>query len=247
MVRAESKKAALDSQRLAARPRPTILVVEDEEDIAELIRYNLEKERYRVLCAPSGEEALETLAGEIPQLVLLDILLPGIDGFEVCRRLRSDPRTVRIPVLMLTAKTEEADVVTGLELGAEDYVTKPFSPRVLLARVRAVLRRRAPSSPMSGFIRHGSLEIDPGRHRVLIEGEPVSLTLTEFRILQTLAGRPGWVFSRNQLLDAVQGPESFVLDRTVDVHVGALRRKMGNLGALIETVRGVGYRLSESN
>ena len=226
---------------------PVVLAVEDEEDILELIRYNLDREGYRVLTARSGEEALDLAAANDLQLILLDILLPGIDGFEVCRRLRSDPRTLGIPILFLTAKTEEIDIVTGLELGAEDYVTKPFSPRVLLARVRTILRRTPRSQTPPGIIRQGRLEIDPGRHRVRIDGQPVTLTLTEFKILHTLAGKPGWVFRRDQLLDAVQGPDSYVLDRTVDVHVGALRKKLGDLGGCVETVRGVGYRLSDTS
>lgn len=227
--------------------RPAILVVEDEADIRELLRYNLEKERYRVLPAGSGEEALEITAREEVRLVLLDVMLPGIDGFEVCRRLRSDPRTARIPILLLTARSDEVDVVTGLELGAEDYVSKPFSTRVLLARVRTILRRPAPEPAGDGeILRRGELEIDAARHQVRLRGRPVPLTRTEFRLLSRLAARPGWVFRRDQLLDAVQGPDSFVLDRTVDVHIGALRRKLGDYGARVETVRGVGYRLSES-
>lgn len=232
------------------KPRPGILVVEDESDILELIRYNLEKERYSVVTARSGEEAIELLTDSLahptqPQvrLVILDIFLPGIDGFEVCRRVRADPRTASLPVLMLTAKTEEVDVVTGLELGADDYVTKPFSPRVLLARIRTILRRR--EQPASSVRRIGELEIDSARHQVRLAGDPIPLTLTEFRILQLLAARPGWVFSRNQLLDGVHGADSYVLDRTVDVHVGSLRKKLGGFGARIETVRGVGYRLSD--
>jgi two-component system, OmpR family, alkaline phosphatase synthesis response regulator PhoP len=228
------------------RSRPTILVVEDEKDILDLIAFNLERERYKVLTARTGEEALDLLSRQPVQLVVLDVLLPGIDGFEVCRRLRADLRHAGTPILMLTAKTEDVDIVAGLELGAEDYVTKPFSPRVLLARVRAILRRRERPESDTTIVRSGDLEIDPGRHLVRLHDEPVLLTLTEFRILQLLAGRPGWVFTRNQLLDGVQGTESFVLDRTVDVHIGSLRKKLGEYGSRIETVRGLGYRLSDA-
>lgn len=228
------------------RSRQTVLVVEDEQEILELIRFNLARERFQVVTARSGEEALETLRGRDVDLVLLDLMLPGIDGFEVCRRLRTDPRTARLPILMLTARTEEIDIVTGLELGAEDYVTKPFSPRVLVARVRTILRRRSAGAAPAEIVRFGDLEIDRGKHQVRLNGEEVSLTLTEFKLLVRFSSRPGWVFRRDQLIDAVQGPDSYVLDRTVDVHVGSLRRKLGEYGSRIETVRGVGYRLREN-
>lgn len=241
-----TRPSAAPGRAARNQARPVVLVVEDERDIVELLRYNLEKDRYQVLVAPSGEEALSLLARQTVDLVILDLMLPGIDGFEVCRRMRAEARTSRIPILMLTARAEEIDVVSGLELGAEDYVTKPFSPRVLLARIRTILRRRETAEePAPRTVRQGELEIDPGRHQVRVAGVPVTLTLTEFKLLQQLASRPGWVFTRNQLLDAVQGPESFVLDRTVDVHVGSLRRKLGEFGQRIETVRGVGYRLSD--
>lgn len=241
-----TRPSAAPGRAARNQARPFVLVVEDERDIVELLRYNLEKDRYQVLVAPSGEEALSLLARQTVDLVILDLMLPGIDGFEVCRRMRAEARTSRIPILMLTARAEEIDVVSGLELGAEDYVTKPFSPRVLLARIRTILRRRETAEePAPRTLRQGELEIDPGRHQVRVAGAPVTLTLTEFKLLQQLASRPGWVFTRNQLLDAVQGPESFVLDRTVDVHVGSLRRKLGEFGQRIETVRGVGYRLSD--
>ena len=231
-------------RRSVERARQTILAVEDEPDIQELLRFNLERERYEVLIERTGEGALELLQRRPVDLVLLDIMLPGIDGFEVCRRLRSAPKTARLPVILLTARTEEIDIVAGLELGAEDYVTKPFSPRVLLARVRTVLRReRAPGG--EDLLRLGELEIDRGKHQVRLNGETIPLTLTEFKLLLQFCSRPGWVFTRNQLLDAVQGPDSYVLDRTVDVHVGSLRRKLGDFGARIETVRGVGYRFGE--
>lgn len=224
----------------------TILVIEDEEDIAELIRYNLEREGYRVLHAESGELGLQSLRRQQPDLLLLDLMLPGMDGLEVCRRIKADGAVERTPVIMVTARGEEADIVTGLELGAEDYLTKPFSPRVLVARVRAVLRRRA-SAPLAddAVVRAHGIEIHPGRHQVTVDGAPIELTATEFKILHFLAKRPGWVFTRYQIVDGVRGPNYTVTERAVDVQVVALRRKLGSRGEAIETVRGVGYRFSE--
>jgi len=226
--------------------RQCILIVEDEEEIQELVAYNLAQQGYGVVRASSGEEALRAVGRGLPDLVLLDLMLPGVDGLEVCRRLKGDPATGQIPVLMLTAKGEEADVVAGLELGADDYITKPFSPRVLIARIRAVLRRKAgqPASETEP-VRVHDLVIDPGRHEVLLAGEPVRLTLTEFRVLHTLARRPGWVFTRRQIAGAVHGDELVVTDRSIDVQIVALRRKLGPSGRRIETVRGVGYKLRE--
>ena len=220
-----------------------ILVVEDEEDLRELISYNLAKEGYQVTGVGTGEDALAAVTRQPPDLVVLDLLLPVVDGLDVCRRLKSDPRTQHVPVLMLTAKTEEADVVTGLEMGADDYLGKPFSPRVLLARIKAVLRRqnREPADE-SGVIQIHELLIHPGRHEVLAAGKPVELTLTEFRLLHFLARRPGWAFTRSQIVDAVKGEDYPVTERSVDVQVAALRRKLGQFGRYVETVRGVGYR-----
>ena len=224
----------------------SVLVVDDEEDILQLVTYNLAREGYKVGCAATGEEALRVARAELPDLVLLDLMLPGTDGLEVCKLLKGDPRTARIPVIMLTAKGEEADVVAGLELGAADYVTKPFSPRVLVARVRAVLRRgTAQASDEQAAVKVGELVIDPGRHEVLVRGKPIELTLTEFRILHLLARRAGWVFTRYQIVDGVRGPDAIVTDRSVDVHIVSLRRKLGPLGGNVETVRGVGYRLKD--
>ena len=223
-----------------------ILVVDDEEDILELIRFNLVREGYKVLCAPSGEEALSIGQSENPDLVVLDLMLPGIDGLEVTRVLKNDSRTMDIPIVMLTAKGEEADIVTGLELGADDYITKPFSPRVLVARVRAVLRRQSKEyKEETPVLRIHNMVIHPGRHEVLINGKPVQLTLTEFGILEYLARRPGWVFTRNQIVDAVKGEDYYVTDRSVDVQIVGLRKKLGAAGTYIETVRGVGYRFKE--
>ncbi|MBW1675937.1 MAG: response regulator transcription factor [Deltaproteobacteria bacterium] len=223
-----------------------ILVVDDEEDILELLRFNLSREGYRISCAASGEEALSLVRSEIPGLIVLDLMLPGIDGLEVTRRLKNDPNTKNIPIVMLTAKGEEADIVTGLELGADDYITKPFSPRILVARVRAVLRRKVkePSEETSAFQVH-NLVIHPGRREVLVNGKPVELTFTEFGILNYLARRPGWVFTRFQIVDAVRGEDYPVTDRSVDVQIVGLRRKLGPAGKYIETVRGVGYRFKE--
>ena len=226
--------------------RVRILVVDDEPDILELIRYNLTRNHYDMIGVASGEEAFASVRTSPPDLVVLDLMLPGIDGLEVCRRLKNNARTAAIPVVILSAKGEEADVVTGLELGADDYLTKPFSPRVLLARIKAVLRRQQ-SEPdaTEAVITHYDLQIHPGRHEVLVAGALVQPTLTEFRILHLLARRPGWVFTRNQILEAAQGDDASVTTRAVDVHIVALRRKLGASGDLIETIRGVGYRLQE--
>lgn len=223
-----------------------ILVVDDEEDLLELIRYNLGKEGYQVRCVSSGELALQEVRSQVPDLILLDLMLPTVDGLSVCKILKSDQDTKNIPIVMVTAKTEEADIVTGLELGADDYITKPFSPRVLLARVRAVLRRKlAQSLDDESSIKVHELVIHPGRHEVLLRGEPIDLTYTEFRLLQFLARKPGWAFSRGQIVDAVKGEDYPVTERSVDVQVAGLRKKLGKLGSYIETVRGVGYRFKE--
>ena len=230
--------------------RENVLVVDDEEDILELVKYNLTKEGYAVVAVATGEDALAAARTKQPDAVVLDLMLPGLDGLEVCRRMKGDPTLRHIPIVMLTAKGTEADIVTGLELGASDYITKPFSPRVLTARVKAVLRREAESADDGGVLRVRELVIHPGRHEVLTGGLPVNLTATEFRILVFLARRPGWVFTRQQIVDAAQGDDvyvadRFVTDRSVDVHIVSLRRKLGPCGAYIETVRGVGYRLRD--
>jgi two-component system alkaline phosphatase synthesis response regulator PhoP len=223
-----------------------ILVVEDEEDILELVRFNLSREGYSVMGAASGEEAWRLASSELPDLIVLDLMLPGIDGLEVTKIIRNDSRTRDIPIIMLTAKGEEADIVTGLELGADDYITKPFSPRILVARVRAVLRRKVKeTAEESSVLKIHDLVIHPGRHEVLVEGKPVELTFTEFGILGYLARRPGWVFTRSQIVDAVRGDDYFVTDRAVDVQIVGLRKKLGPAGKYIETVRGVGYRFKE--
>jgi two-component system phosphate regulon response regulator PhoB len=226
--------------------KESILVVEDEEDILELLRYNLVKEGYRVTGVGTGEEALKAVRSSVPDLMVLDLMLPGVDGLEVCRLLRQDPQTRTLPIIMVTAKGEEADIVAGLELGADDYVTKPFSPRVLLARVRAVLRRRKQKPPdEAATLKVHDLVIHPGRHEVLVKGQPVVLTATEFRLLHLLARRPGWVFTRTQIVRGVHGDDYPVSDRSVDVQVVGLRKKLGEAGEYVETVRGVGYRFKE--
>ncbi|MHB9132720.1 MAG: response regulator [Armatimonadota bacterium] len=227
--------------------REKILVIEDEDDIQELVSYNLAKEGYQVTCAASGEEGLKRALALMPDLVILDLMLPGMDGLEVGKVLKHNPKTQDIPIIMLTAKSEEADIVTGLELGADDYITKPFSPRVLIARVRVVLRRHAePSAEDLAVIRTGDLVIHPGRHEVTVQGQSIELTFTEFRVLHTLVRQPGWVLSRYQIVDAVRGDDYAVTERAVDVQIYGLRKKLGPAGDRIETVRGVGYRFKES-
>ena len=220
-----------------------ILIVEDEEDILDVLKYNLHKAGYRALEAPNGETARNLIREASPDLILLDLMLPGIDGLDLCRLLKKDEATRNIPIVMLTAKSCEADIVAGLEMGAEDYVVKPFSPRVLLARIQTVLRRNPASVPEpSSLLIFGSLEIHPGRHLVSIDGQQIPLTPTEFRILHFLARHPGWVYTRDQMTDAAYGENYFVTNRAINVQIVGLRKKLGESGNLIETVRGIGYR-----
>ncbi len=223
-----------------------ILVIEDEQDILELILYNLTQNGFRVVGTPSGEDGLEQARRTPPALIILDIMLPGVDGLEVCRTLKNDDRTRSIPIIMVTAKGEETDIVTGLELGAEDYITKPFSPKVLVARVRTILRRvqKRESENQSRIVIH-NLVIDSGRFEVLVDNKPATLTHTEFMILHLLANRPGWVFTRYQIVNSIRGEDVIVTDRSVDVQIVGLRKKLGSAGKYIETVRGVGYRFKE--
>ena len=222
----------------------TLMIVEDDADIRELIRYNMEREGYKIVECGSSEEAHKQLAKAIPDLILLDLMLPGTDGYAFCRAVRSDEKTSKVPVIMVTARDEDADIVAGLEVGADDYMTKPFSARVLSARVRAVLRRRAvePGDDANSLSR-GPVEIDRTHHSVKIDGQPVILTLSEFKTLDLFLKRPGVVFSRYQIVDAVHGDDYPVTDRSVDVQIVGLRRKLGQYSVMIETVRGVGYRL----
>lgn len=223
-----------------------ILVVDDEENIRELVRYNLAREGYQVTTVGSGEEALKQVSSKLPDLIVLDLMLPGMDGFDVCRQLKNDARTAHIPIVMLTVKGEESDIVVGLELGADDYITKPFSPKVLLARLKAVLRRREKEpAGEADVMTIGDLIIHPGRHEVLVQGKPVELTATEFRILHLMARKPGWVFTRYQIVDAARGENIAVTARSVDFHITSLRRKLGPCSDYIETVWGVGYRFKE--
>lgn len=223
----------------------TILVIDDEKDLIELVSYNLEKEGFAVRSARNGEAGLARARSDLPDLVLVDLMMPGMDGLEVCRRLRSDTRTAAIPIIMLTAKSAESDRVVGLELGADDYVTKPFSPRELAARVKAVLRRTSPQAAQPTVIRRGELTIDMTRREVTCENKAITLTASEFRLLHFLATHPGQVFSRSELIDGALGREVSVVDRTIDVHVTGLRKKLGDCGEWIETVRGFGYRFRE--
>ena len=223
-----------------------ILAVDDEADIRELVDYNLTKEGYQVQTVATGEDALTAVKARPPDLVVLDLMLPGLDGLDVCRLLKTDPNTAKVPIVMLTAKGEDADIVAGLELGADDYITKPFSPRVLIARIKAVLRRnRESEADTSATVKVHDLHIDPARHEVRVAGEPVTLTATQFAILIFMAQRPGWVFTRSQIINAVKGEDYPVTERSVDVQIVGLRKKLGASGDLIETVRGVGYRFRD--
>lgn len=231
---------------MAAPANNRILVVEDDADIMELIRFNCEKEGFVTLAATSAEQALKVVERVSVALILVDIMLPGRDGLALCRLLKANVMTRGVPIVMVSAKGEEADIVAGLEQGAEDYVTKPFSPRVLIARLKAVLRRhgaevRDERAPLT----IGELTIHPGKRAVRYAGQPVRLTATEFAALQFLARQPGWVFTRNQLVAAVHGPDYPVTDRSIDVLIAGVRKKLGAGSGLIETVRGVGYRFSE--
>ncbi len=227
--------------------KETILIVDDEEDIVELIQYHLKNEGYSVLTARAGEEAIRIARRSGPDLIVLDLMLPGMDGLEVTRVLRGNDDTRDLPIVMLTAKGEESDIVTGLELGANDYISKPFSPRVLMARIRAILRRRRKESePVSEkTVREGDLVIDPARHAVVLEGRTLDLTLSEFALLVFLAGKKGWVFTRGQIVDAIRGENYAVTERSIDVVIVGLRKKLKHYAHVIETVRGVGYRFKE--
>jgi len=229
--------------------RETILIVEDDENIQQLVGYNLAKAGFNVLYADNGEQALASVKRELPDLMVLDIMLPSLNGFEVCKILRKDPQTRTMPIIMLTAKSEENDVTAGLDLGADDYITKPFSPKILVSRIKSILRRREELSgedgreAKDGLLKVHDIVIDPKRYEVVVAGSPVSLTVTEFSILDLLARRPGWVFSRQQIIDGVRGYDYVITPRAVDVQVFGLRKKLGASGECIETVRGIGYRM----
>ena len=222
-----------------------ILVVEDEEDIQELLRFNLEKEGFQVTTVGTGEDGIAQVRDKTPDLVVLDLMLPGLNGLDVCRLLKGSAESKSVPVVRVTAKGEEADIVAGLELGADDYLVKPFSPKVLIARIRAVLRRGRDEEDEDAILTHGDLRIDPARVRVTWQGEVVDLTATEFSVLLFLARKPGWVFTRKQIVDSVKGEYYAVTERAVDVQMVGLRKKLGGGAELIETVRGIGYKFKE--
>lgn len=223
----------------------TILIVDDEPDVVDLLVFNLQKAGYKTSTAREGRTALQKIRDELPALVVLDLMLPGIEGTDICRQLRADPKTAHIPVIMLTAKAEEVDRIVGLELGADDYITKPFSPRELTLRVKTILRRAAGTSMPSETLKHGDLLVDRAKHDVTFKGKSLDLTATEFKLLATLLERRGRVQTRDMLLQDVWGYEGDVDTRTVDTHVRRLREKLGKAGDWIETVRGVGYRFIE--
>jgi two-component system phosphate regulon response regulator PhoB len=238
------ERAAARAEMEASMAGEHVLVVDDEEDIVELLSYNLERHGFKVTTARSGEEALDIVRDAPPDLLLLDLLMPGMGGIDVCRVLRGRAATADLPIVILTARGEESDVVRGLEAGADDYVTKPFSAPVLNARIEAVLRRRSRQIPSADeVVTVGTITLHPGRHEVLVEEEPIKLTAAEFRALHHLSRRPGWVFTRQQIVEAVHGPDYVVTDRSIDVLFVGLRKKLGVSGSAIETVRGVGYRL----
>jgi two-component system alkaline phosphatase synthesis response regulator PhoP len=220
-----------------------VLVIEDEEDIRELIRYNLAKEGYDLQCVGTGEEGLQIALTFNPAAVVLDLMLPGIDGLEVCRRLKAEPTLAKTPIIIVSARGDESDVVVGLELGADDYVPKPFSPKVLCARVKSVLRRgKVASADPDAILELEGVKVNPQRREVAVAGVVIELTNTEFKLLHFLMRKPGIVFTRDQIVDGVHGDDYPVTDRSVDVQVVGLRKKLGPEGAAIETVRGVGYR-----
>jgi DNA-binding response OmpR family regulator len=249
MIKSEESPiiAKTPQPRMLRMHKGTILVIDDEPDLVELVQFNLKKDGYEVIIANNGQSGVEIAQKHVPNLIVLDLMMPGIDGLEVCRQLRGDTRTKQIPMIMLTAKAGEADRIVGLELGADDYVTKPFSPRELVARVRALLRRATSGQETPSVIRQGELLIDLTRHEVSYEGEQIVLTPTEFRILHFIAARPGRVLSRDQIIDAAVGNEMAVFDRTIDVHIAAIRRKLGKAGERIETIRGFGYKWREAD
>jgi DNA-binding response OmpR family regulator len=243
-----SRQPAPRPVTMAIPPKRKVLVVDDEKDIVDLVAYNLNRNGYETLVAYNGNQALDIAKKSSPDLIILDLMLPGIDGTEVARRLKAESQTANIPIVMLTAKGEETDVVVGLTLGADDYVTKPFSIKVLLARVGSVMRRAEAGTavPEGGLLKAGPLNIDTLKHEVAIDNESIKLTLTEFKLLSALVMARGRVLTRDQLMDKAMGTDVFVTDRAIDVHITAIRKKLGSASWLVHTVRGVGYRLRES-
>lgn len=225
---------------------PLIVVVEDEQAIQDVIAYNLRREGYEVLLAGHGNEGLALIQSKRPALVILDLMLPGIDGLSICQQLRADAKTRSIPLMILSAKEEESDIVIGLSLGADDYLAKPFSPREMLARVKALLRRANNSrSVADDYIQVGPLAIDFSRFEAKLRGQPLKLTATEFKLLAELAGHPGRALTREHLLNRAVGDAVVVVDRNIDVHIRSVRKKLGDHAGMIETVRGLGYRFVE--
>ena len=223
----------------------TILVIEDERALVDVLTYNLSREGFEVLSASDGQEGLRRAQTALPDLILLDLMLPVIEGLEVCRQLRNGTRTKEIPIIMLTARTEEVDEVVGFQMGADDYVSKPFKMKPLIQRIKALLRRKQTVEPQNDVVVNQGIEINRGQHRATLDGSDLKLTPTEFRMLWALIRQPGRAFNRQELMEVCRGEDSMVLERTIDVHVKSLRQKLGDRGALIETVRGVGYRFRE--
>ncbi len=226
-------------------PKKKVLIVDDEEDIRELVELYLARDGHTALTCETGEQALHLVRTEEPDLIVLDLMLPGLSGLDVCKQLKDDRQTESIPIIMLTAKVQDSDIIAGLELGADDYVTKPFSGKVLAARVSRILKRISSDKDTGDLIKVDDLLIDAQRHDVRVKGQSVKLTYTEFNILSTLARRPGIVFSRYQIVDAIHGTDYPVTDRAIDVQIVSLRKKLGEVGRYIETVRGVGYRFKD--
>lgn len=227
--------------------KPKIVVIEDEVDILEVINYNLSKEGFNVCSALDGEEGLALVKKEVPDLVLLDLMLPGLDGIEICRKLKTDYSTRSIPIIMVTAKGEESDIVLGLGMGADDYMVKPFRPRELMARIRSVLRRGDFIEEGEGLVSIDELVIDINRHEVKLEGKKIVLTAMEFKLLHFLASHPGQVFTRENLLNHVSSDDTFIIDRNIDVHIRSIRKKLNKHRELIETIHRVGYRFRDKD
>jgi DNA-binding response OmpR family regulator len=228
-------------------PRTKVLVVEDDRALSEVLLYNLDKAGYEVLKAFDGRDGLNQAQLKLPDVILLDVMLPVIDGVEVCRRLRAHPDTAKISIILLTAKSEETDQLIGFSVGADDYVTKPFSVRVLLERIKSLLRRRnQPDSDDGDIVSRCGITLDRRKYRVTVDDVPIELTKSEFRLLDTLMRQPGRAFERCELIDSALGEDTLVLERTIDVHIRAIRKKIGEKSAAIETVRGVGYRFQDS-
>lgn len=228
-------------------PKTKILIVEDDRSLAEVLEYNFSEAGYDVYCAHDGQDALNQARAKTPDLVILDLMIPVIDGMETCRRLRAEAKTRETPIMMLTAKSEETDQLIGFSVGADDYVVKPFSVRILLERVKSLLRRQTRiNGPGLDIVVVGNVTVDRVKHRVSVDGLPIDLTPSEFRLLDTLVRQPGRAFDRSELIDSALGEDTLVLERTIDVHVRSLRKKLGDHADTVETVRGVGYRFRES-